>query len=489
VNPRRNASGDRTRERHAGFAKTREEIRHAFAEFLTLPAWIIGGFLLLAAVSYALDRAEIAGLGTVREMMRRQVFADAPATSDLLGVVAGSVITMTSITFSLVLLAVQQAAGSLTFQVIDQFLRRRLNQIAFGFFVGLALYALAVLVTVSATHIPVYGATLALLLTMVALCLLLLLLFTTINQMRPVEIVDAIHDRTLGARQRQLPLLRATRPVPRLAGAIAVPVPTEDHGFVVRVDVGPISAAAQRVGGEVEVVLLVTVGTFVAFQDVIAEVRAPTAAAAAAVGKAVQAAIRVERHRDLDTDPAFGIEQLATIAWTSISTSKSNPAPGLAAIRSLRDLMAHWSLEEGQATPSGDGQAADDSPSPTPPAPVVYADDVFPQLLDAFESLAVCSTESMQHQCFAEIARTFAVMFDRLPAAQRPRAEDLIQRIISGLGDHVLTAELDAALAALVGALERAGSAGSAAAVTVARARLQTSVGTLNSRATRVPSA
>lgn len=182
-----------------GISHLYETIRRAFAEFLTIPTSMILGFLLLAAGSHALDRTEIAWLEPIRQVLKAYVFANAKATSDLLSTIAGGLITITSITFSLLLLAVQQSAASMTSEVFDQFLRRRHNQAYFGFFVGLALYTLVVLATVGDPFNPIYGATLAILLTVIALYLLILLLYTTINQIRPVEIIETIHDHTLAA--------------------------------------------------------------------------------------------------------------------------------------------------------------------------------------------------------------------------------------------------------------------------------------------------
>ena len=450
-----------------------DEIRRGFAEFLTVPTGIIVGFLLLAAGVYVLDRADVVWLTPVRAFMRERIFNDAQATSDLLGTIAGSIITVTSITFSLLLLAVQQAAGSLTFQVIDQFLRRRLNQIAFGFFVGLALYTLTVLATVRAPFNPVFGATLALLLASVALYLLLLLLYTTINQMRPVEIIETIHDHILAARERQRAIFRGCRRAPLARGPVFLPIHAQRRGYVVSVDVDLMSSAVVTLGREAEVVLRVSIGTYVAFEDLLAEVNARTWDDAAAVGESVRRAVHLERQRDFTIDPAYGIEQLLTIAWTSVSTSKSNPAPGLLTIRSLRDVLARWSIEQ-------------DEPAEQP-VPVVYTDRVFEGLMQAFETLAVVSSESMQHQVFAEVAHAFAMMFDRLPADRQVRAEDLVLRIISALGDHVLTADLDASLTDLADALAGAGRLDTASAVRTARAGLAGSIGKLNSRATRVP--
>jgi hypothetical protein len=169
-----------------------ETLRRAFAEFLTIPSMVIAGFLVLAAGTYALDHAGSDWLEPLRALLRERIFRDAKGTSDLLATVAGSLITVTSITFSLLLLTVQQSASTLTNQVYDQFLLRRINQIYFGFFVGLSLYTLVILATVAPDYNPVFGATFAFLLTIVALYLIILLLYTTIDQMRPAVIIDAI---------------------------------------------------------------------------------------------------------------------------------------------------------------------------------------------------------------------------------------------------------------------------------------------------------
>lgn len=117
--------------------------------------------------------------------------------------------------------------------------------------------------------------------------------------------------------------------------------------------------------------------------------------------------------------------------------------------------------------------------------PVVYTDNVFAKLLDSFETLAVVASESMQPQTMAEFVRTFVLMFERLPIDQRQRAEDLIRRSLSALGEHVLTAELSAALSDLAHALDAAGRRDTAAEVRTAQEALGASIGKLGSRATR----
>lgn len=452
-------------------------LTRAFSEFLSFPTSIIVGFLVLASGLYAMERAEAAWLMPLRDVLEAHVFADPQVTADILGTIVGSLIAVASITISLLLIALQQTAASISTEVFDQFLRRRHNQFYFGFFVGVALYALVTLATVNAPFNPVIAASLAVLLTIVALFLLIVLLYTTINQMRPVEIVDEIHRHALAARDAHLRLLERTRRTSQRAAASSASAYAASHGYITRIDLDALEQDIGAASGEVEIVCRIAVGSYVSTGDLLADISCDNVADAGRLAEATCRAMRIERQRDIASDPTDGIEELAMIGWTSIATAKSNPPAGLLAIRALRDLLAQWS-----ADPVDPSQVAG---SPTT-LPIVYTDTLLDRFMEAFESLAVVSSESMQHQSFAEVARALAVLYPRLPVAWRPRAEQVVPRILSALGDHVLTTELENALVDLTNALRDAGSAETAAAVETARVALKQTVGHLHSRSTRV---
>jgi uncharacterized membrane protein len=453
-----------------------EVVRRAFVEFLTIPTLVIAGFLLLALVTFVLDEARIVNEGPGSHAKWRGLFSDVQATRDFLGVIASSIITVTSITLSLLLIAVQQGAAALTSLVFDQFLRRRANQIYFGFFIGLALYSLTVLASINPSHQPIYGVALAGVMTVIALYMLIILIYSTIDQMRPVVIIRAIHDHTLLARKSQLDLIRSTRRVPRLKGPPAIRIAADRNGFLARVDV---PAIAEAVGDtDTEVVILGSIGEYVAFGDVVAEIATTSGKNLSRLEPVVRNALALEEQRDLDTDPAFGIEQLAMIGWTSISTAKSNPSPGLLTILNLRDLLAQW-VQSDDAFARGGDSGADSTAS------VVYSDNLPEALMRAFESLAVVASESMQHQSAAEIYRSFANLFHRLPPVMQRQADDLLLRSLSGLGDHILSSDLEASLAALRAALNMHGQSRCASAIAAAQRQLQMSIGRLASRSTR----
>ncbi len=325
---------------------------------------------------------------------------------------------------------------------------------------------------------PVLGAALAFLLTVVAFYQLILLIYTTVDQMRPVEVIQKIHDLTLDARGRQEPILRRTRRESEIDDADPTSIRSTENGFITSVDIDAIEEALASFDGQVEVVLRVPIGGFVAYQDEIAEIRSRGPFDRKALARSVLEAISLGRQRELDTDSAYGIEQLLVIGWTSISTAKSNPAPGLLTIRSLRDLLVRICGKE-------DRESRDDEKPDV--VPLVYEDQFYSQLIDALESLALVSSESMQARTMTEILRTIQLTFPRMPGPVQDRFEDLLRRIVSCLGDHMLTAELESSLNRLIQMLETEGRNETAAILRQARETLGQSIGRLNNRSTRVP--
>ena len=449
-----------------------QSIKRSFREFLSVPSLIIIAFFILAICSNLLDHGDHPIFKPVRALMKNTIFQDPKATSTLLGTIASSIITVLSLTITLLLIVVQQSATTMTAQVFDQFLRSRHNQTYFGFFVGLAFYSLILLSTVNQDFNPVIGASFAFILSVVALYLLIILVYTTINDMRPAVIISSIYDQVMLARDKQVSFIRKTRNKPQLTGNWRISVKTTAHGYITRIHLDRIDKFIKNINNETEVVLLVSIGDYVAFHDELAYVTANAKEDGCAIGNAVGNAIELEKQRDIGIDPGDGVEQLRTIAWTSVSTAKQSPYPGLLVIRNLRDVLLHWS--EREIHPAKNVY------------PIVYKDTGIPVIMETFESLAIISSESMQHQVFIEILFTFITSFNRISEENKKRTEDIILRMLSAMGDFVLTAALERKLEELIKMLISEGRNETAAAVQKAKDRLKESVGIINSRSTRI---
>lgn len=445
-------------------------LQRAFGEFLTVPSVVIVIFLGLAGVMIWLDQIRL------EHHWPSIVPGSHDSIQTLLGTIATSIITVTSITFSLLIVAVQQGAAALTSQVYDQFLRRRANQVYFGFFVGLALYCLVTLAAVHPNYTPVYGALVGFILTIVALYLLILLIYSTIDQMRPVMIVKNIREHIERARASQAELLSSTwAHLPAtFEPTRTVRLTSNEPGYLTHVDIGALREIAERRVGATAVVVLRSIGDHLSPGEEVLEAHLRLDRSNCEAPELLLTALRLDDQRDLDTDAGYGIEQLTTIGWTSTSTAKSNPQPGMLACWNLQDLVGRWygpTSELPRRCEQG--------------LPIVYTDRVPVDLLRAFESLVVVASESMQHQTLATIYRALEFTLRYVPSDIANTVGEITSRSLSALADHVPTGDLEESVKRLENALDARGLSQAGQQLRVAWKDLANSIGSLHSRATR----
>lgn len=450
-------------------------IRNAFSEFLLLPTIIIILFIGMAWVSYNVDHAKIPWLEPSRLFLRNHVFTNSQSTSGLLNAIVSGTLSITTLTTTLLLVIIQQSAGSMTSQVFDQFLRRTTNQFYLGFFVGLALYSMITLSTVNEPFNPVWGGTLAFSFTAVALYLLVLLMYTTINQMRPSEIINAIYERILIARTRQKKMLDHVCCRTAETGTQTGELTCDKGGFLNYIDVKKLLAMISRRGAPGQIVFKHSIGHYIPFGEVIATLHNTRQEDKEWMLNAIRACISLRVHRNLDFDAAFGIEQLENIAWTSGSSAQSNPSPAVLCVRNLHDIFNCWI-----GSTDKDGEQVGEQP-------VIYLhDEVQHKLFTCLQNIAVVTSESMQHQVFIAILEIFIGTLRKAPRAWQEEMEETILIMISVMGDHVYTTAMDRSTTALVEELKKQGLSDTARALSRAAGKLKDTVGRLNSRGTRV---
>jgi uncharacterized membrane protein len=394
--------------------RARQRLCQAMREFAAVPLLIIVLFLILASVSIVFDQSHAGDFRSLRHILEHFVGTDA-ATNTLQAIATG-LVTVTSITFSMLLLAVQQTASTLSPVVFDQFMRRRSNQVYFGFFLGLTLYSYVVLVAVDKDTPPVLGASLATLLTAGALICLLLLVYSTVDQMRPANVLRQIHDRTLLGRRREADLIGRTRRVEQSRSSVSATYFAKTTGYVVGVDLPRLERALRAVPGA-EIKLWVPVGHAVAYGDKLATVRDDDADRARRLADEIRGAVLIAAEPDLDVSAGTGLAEIGNIAWTSASTAKHNPEITQRAVHVLRDLIARW-LDDGEVAARGE------------PLAVVYPDNDLDHAFDVLYAILGAAHESKQHMTAADVLAAYR----RLAAhADEPIRERLRSDLAVGL--------------------------------------------------------
>ena len=445
-------------------------VRQGLHEFLAFPLLVVAAFLALAALTLWMDGSDIAAIQAVRERLGRFVFVTASGTASVLGQLLGGLLTVISITFSALLLAVQQTATTLSNQVYSQFLRRRINQLYFGFFLGLALYDVAALAAAHPHFNPVYSASVAVLMTSIGLCLLIVVIYSTVDQMRPSVIVESVRDHTLAARVGSAAMLARTRREPRSRASVQATVFARDDGFLQHVALDRLDELLRPLGDDAELQVLAAIGDFVAYDDRLAVIRAHDRAAAERIVDDVRRSLVLHAVRDLKRDAAFGIVQLESIAWTTASSAKSTPSAPRMVIHALRDLLGRWIAE-----PVAQRVEA-------PPVPVVIPDRMHRNALDALVTIGLASDESRQHVVIAAAFDALGQLLPRAPGDLRAHVIDGIRTLVPALSELPLAAGLRESLSRVALALESAGLPAVAAEIDTAAAAMEARKGRLRSQ-------
>ncbi|RPJ23280.1 MAG: DUF2254 domain-containing protein, partial [Planctomycetaceae bacterium] len=109
--------------------------------------WFIPTLITLAPALLALITARIDATGSLREgPLPLWVFeGGAEGARGVLGAIAGGVITVTGVVFSITIVALQLASTQFTPRVLRGFMADRANQVVLGVFIGTFIYTLLTL--------------------------------------------------------------------------------------------------------------------------------------------------------------------------------------------------------------------------------------------------------------------------------------------------------------------------------------------------------
>jgi uncharacterized membrane protein len=320
--------------------------------FWFLPFTLTAGLLVLAVGLVELDRS--AGDHGIDAAYG----GGAAAARSILSSLAGSLITVAGLTFSIVIVTLQLASSQYSPRIMRTFLGDRLTQILAGAFVGVFGYTLIVLRSVRGgseglrTAIPSLAVTVAIVLGIAALGLLIVFVHH-ISRMIQVSTITA----RLGAETLEA--------VDMLAPAGSDPAQSDSGGSLDdwRRDGAPGAIRAGRAGFvdavtpqalgkraeslHLRVHLPVTSGAFVTRETVIAEVW--PAGGADALASTVADAVTIADERDLRQDALFGVRQLADIALRALSPGVNDPTTARTCLGYLQAV-----LEEIAAQPPAD---------------------------------------------------------------------------------------------------------------------------------------
>ncbi len=421
-----------------GLPRHRNRAEYAWQEFLVRPLAIVGIWVALAVAAILLDRHVEAARLAVGVVVPQQ------ASAMVLSTITPGMLTVVSIIFFVLIMAMQHQSTMYSPVVMDQFLRRRSNQYFFGMFVGLTVYCLLVLGLVPPDRTVVAGAV-AMLLGAATFTGLLPFIYSAIDQLRPSSTVWMLQQLAMKARMKQQPLLARCRTYPQLRDAPGSPVTSARIGYIVKIDTDVLARALRWVSGNVEIEMRVAMGDHVVPGALLAEVRGGDGLERGLLVDAVLDAITLGRMRDIDRDAAQAVDNLGSMAWSATATSQ-DPEGARIATEALHSLLVVFQDQDLRFSADDYGGAL----------PIVYRDGFVDQILDGLTSVIAASGQSGQHQTASTVMRLLCRAIGKLEPANQEIAVDRLQRVLSTTMNHVFTVEIENAFDAMHDALTSA---------------------------------
>ncbi|MEP7206228.1 MAG: DUF2254 domain-containing protein [Casimicrobiaceae bacterium] len=311
-----------------------------------VPAIMVTALVVLAVILIEVDTTIPAEL---LQNWPRLFGAQAEGTRGMLSAVAGAMITVAGVVFSITIVALSLTSSQYTSRVLRNFMRDRSNQIVLGAFVGIYAYCLVVLRTIrggdEAPFVPSLATLGAMVLAFVGIALLIHFIHHISMSIQAAQILAAIREDTVGPIERLFPddLGEGDDDADDDPDAAATerraswcPITAPATGYVQAVDaeaVMQVACAHDRI-----IRLPHDIGAFVVEDSTLVELDGEGALPEDAID-ALKGSITVGHQRTVEQDPAFGIRQIVDIALKALSPGVNDPTTATMCLDQLCALL------------------------------------------------------------------------------------------------------------------------------------------------------
>ena len=313
--------------------------------FWFIPSVMTAGAVGLAAAATALDQ------GDHVDWLRRAGFYDRLQLENarlIVSTIAGSMITVTSLVFSLTLIALTLASQQLGPRLLSVFMRDRITQVVLGLFVATFLYSLLILAALSDVNdswsTPALSILLALLLAVVSVGFLISFIHHLANSMQ----ADTVIARMGADLARQVTRIFPERTEesdddPEATAASgqrfddAGEISAGSSGYIQTVDVDSLLECATE--HDLEIILHRRAGDYVCEGETLASVT-PQRALGDSVRADLASTIVLGRTRTPVQDLEFAMSAIVEIALRALSPGVNDPYTALTCIDQLGDTLS-----------------------------------------------------------------------------------------------------------------------------------------------------
>jgi uncharacterized membrane protein len=316
--------------------------------------WFVPSLMVLAAILAAYFLVHLDdSIGHEWTKQHPLLFgAGADGARGMLSAIAGSMITVAGLIFSLTLSTLAQVSSQYTSRLLRNFMRDRPNQVVMGFFVSIFVYCLAVLRTIRGgderVFVPSLAVAFGLLLALVSIGMLIFFIHHIASSIQAANVIGGAAQETEKTFDKMFPkeLGEAATPAEEAdltAGPALrwVPIAARESGYIQGIDEEALLAFAQETNGVVR--MEYAIGSYVTKGSALVSVagyEVGNALPGKDVAKRLNDCYSIGNQRTLDQDAGFGLRQLVDIALKALSPGINDTSTAVMAIDRLGSLLA-----------------------------------------------------------------------------------------------------------------------------------------------------
>ena len=321
--------------------------------------WFLPFLIVLSSIVYAvvLIQTDYAGGNRWLVQWPRIFGVGAEGARDMLSTLAGSMMSVMGITFSMTLLALALVASQYTSRILRNFMRSRVTQITLGTFAGIFVYCLIVLHTIrtgDAPFVPSLAVFFAFVLAFGGIAVLIFFIHHIASSIQASSIIASVAQETNASIDELFPEKREPGPdksegeengrlLPPLDERTWYAVPAQLSGYIQSVDHDAILRLAES--RRTIVRMEHGIGAFVV-QDAALAALALTYPPDQETIVALNGAYSIGRHRTAEQDPAFGIRQIVDMALKALSPGVNDTSTAVMCVDYLTAILARLACRQ-----------------------------------------------------------------------------------------------------------------------------------------------
>ena len=313
--------------------------------------WFLPSLIVAVSIALAVALIEAESAESKQWLARwpRLFGAGAAGARGMLSTIAGSMMTVMGVTFSMTLVTLALASSQYTSRILRNFMRDRVTQVVLGIFAGIFTYCLIVLRTIrggdEGGYVPSLAVFFGVVLAIGGISVLIFFIHHIASSIQASSIIASVAEETMVAVDRLFPDRLGQGPVDddedqarlALSGRIWQGVRANGNGYIHSVD----HAALLRLAREHKTIVRMEhgIGDFVVQDTPLASLALKDPPGKEII-VALQAAYSSSRHRTMQQDSAFGIRQIVDMALRALSPSVNDTTTAVMCVDYLTAILA-----------------------------------------------------------------------------------------------------------------------------------------------------